>query len=89
MKDVLTFNNCLFVYDQVNENISSNSEDFFTISGNQQSYNTRSAKNNTIIKTSKHNKITWYLLLKQVKNWLKESHSKDFFNLPCSLKELS
>lgn len=58
MKDVLTFNNCLFVYDQVNENISSNSEDFFTISGNQQSYNTRSAKNNTIIKTSKHNKIT-------------------------------
>ena len=58
MKDVLTFNNCLFVYDQVNENISSNSEDFFTISGNQQSYNTRIAKNNTIIKTSKHNKIT-------------------------------
>ena len=51
MKDILTFSNCLFVYDQINEDMPSNFEDFFTTSENQHPYNTRGRKNNTIIKT--------------------------------------
>ena len=34
MKDILTFNNCLFVYDQINEDMSFNFEDFFSTSEN-------------------------------------------------------
>ena len=44
IKDILTFNNCLFVYDQINEDISSNLDNFFTTSENQFSYNTRGRK---------------------------------------------
>ena len=51
MKDILTFNNCLFVYDQINEDMPSNFEDFFTTSENQHPYNTQRRKNNTTIKT--------------------------------------
>ena len=32
MKDILTFSNCLFVYDQINEDMPSNFDDFFTTS---------------------------------------------------------
>ena len=32
MKDILNFNNCLFVYDQINQDMPSNFEDFFTSS---------------------------------------------------------
>ena len=32
MKDILNFNNCLFVYDQINQDMPSNFEDFFTTS---------------------------------------------------------
>ena len=49
MKDI--FNNCLFVYDQTNEDMPSNVEDFFPTSENQHPYNTRGRKSNTIIKT--------------------------------------
>ena len=34
MKDILTFNNCLFVYDQINEDMPFNFEDFFSTSEN-------------------------------------------------------
>ena len=51
MKDILTFKNCLFVYDQINEYMPSNFEDFFTTSENKHPYNTWGRKNNTIIKT--------------------------------------
>ena len=51
MKHILTFNNCLFVYDQINEDMPSNFDDFFTTSENQHPYNTRGRKNSTIIKT--------------------------------------
>ena len=44
MKDILNFNNCLFVYDQINENVQSNFEGFFTTSENQHPYNTRGRK---------------------------------------------
>ena len=40
MKDILTFNNCLFVYDQINEDMPSNFEDFFTTSENKHPCNT-------------------------------------------------
>ena len=51
MKDILTCNNCLFVYDQINEDMPSNFDNFFSTSKNQHPYNTRCRKNNTIIKT--------------------------------------
>ena len=38
IKDILTFNNCLFIYDQINEDMPSNFEDFFTTSENQHPY---------------------------------------------------
>ena len=51
MKDILTFNNYLFVYDQINEDMPFNFEEFFSTSENQHPYNTRGRKNNTIMKT--------------------------------------
>ena len=51
MKDISTFNNCLFAYDQSNEDMLSNFDNFFTTSENQHPYNTRGRKYNTIIKT--------------------------------------
>ena len=51
MEDILTFNNCLFVYDQINEDMPTNIDNFFTTSENQHPCNTRGRKNNTIIKT--------------------------------------
>ena len=51
MKDNLTFNNCFFVYDQINDDIPSNFDDFFITLENQYSYNISGRKNNTIIKT--------------------------------------
>ena len=51
MKDILTFNKLLFEYDQINEDMSFNFDNFFIISENQHPYNTRDRKNNTIIKT--------------------------------------
>ena len=48
MEDILTFNNCLFVYDQINEDMPTNIDNFFTTSENQHPYNTRGRKNNTI-----------------------------------------
>ena len=51
MKDVLTFNNCLFVYDQIAEGLPSSFNNFFTTAENQHLYNTRGRSNNSIIKT--------------------------------------
>ena len=38
IKDILAFNNCLFVYDQINEDMPSNFDDFFVTSENQHPY---------------------------------------------------
>ena len=38
MKEILTFNNNLFVYDQINEDMSSNFDDFVTTLDNQNLY---------------------------------------------------
>ena len=51
MTDFLNFNNCFFVCDQINEDMLYNFDDFFTTLENLHSYNTRTRKNNTIIKT--------------------------------------
>ena len=60
MKDILTFNNCLVVYDQINEDMPFSFEDLFSTSENQHSYNTRGRKNNTIVKTLP-NSTTYFL----------------------------
>ena len=44
MKDILTFNNCLFVYDQINEDMPSYFDHFFTTSENQHPCNPRIEK---------------------------------------------
>ena len=44
MKDILTFHNYFFVYDQINEDMSSNFDNFFTFSENQHPHNTRGGK---------------------------------------------
>ena len=46
MENTLTFKNYLSVYDQINEDLLSKFDDFFTTLENQYSYNTRSRKNN-------------------------------------------
>ena len=51
MKDVLTFKICLFVYDQINEDIPSDFDHFVTTSENRHPYDRSGRKNNTIIKT--------------------------------------
>ena len=52
IKDILTYNNCLFVHDQINEKLPNTSAEYFIIASNQYSYNTRGSKYKTIIKTN-------------------------------------
>ena len=56
LKGILTFTNCIFVYDQINEEMPSNIDGFFTTSENQHPYNTRGRKYNTITKTLSNSK---------------------------------
>ena len=51
MKDILTYNNCPFVHDQINKNLLNTFAEYFVIASNQHSYNTRGSKYKTIIKT--------------------------------------
>ena len=51
MKDIKVLTTVFFVYDQINEDMPSNFDHFFTTSKNQHPYNTSGRKNNTIIKT--------------------------------------
>ena len=37
MKDILTYNNCLFVHDQINEKLSNTFAEYFIIASNQHS----------------------------------------------------
>ena len=59
MKKILTSNNCLFVYYQINEDLLSNFDNFFTTSENQHPYNTWGRKTSTVIKT--FNSMTYSL----------------------------
>ena len=49
MKDILNYNNCLFVHDQINEKLPNTIVEYFIIASNQHSYNTRGSKYKTII----------------------------------------
>ena len=48
-KDILVCN-CIFVHNQINENLPKSFNKFFTTAPAQHSYNTRGSRNNTIIK---------------------------------------
>ena len=52
LKDILLYYNCIFAYDQKNENLPENFKDFFLTAENQHNYNTRGTTNKTIIKTT-------------------------------------
>ena len=51
IKDILAYNNCIFVHDQLNENLPKSFNKFFTTAPAQHNYNTRGSHNNTIIKS--------------------------------------
>ena len=50
-KDILAYNNCIFVYNKLNENLPRSFNKFFTTAPAQHNYNTRGSHNNTIIKS--------------------------------------
>ena len=49
-KDILLYNNCVFTYDQTNENLPENFKDFFLTAKNQHNYDTRGTTNKATIK---------------------------------------
>ena len=50
MRDIVIFNNCVFVYDQFNGGLPANFQKFFTTADNQHTYNMRGRKSHAIIK---------------------------------------
>ena len=50
-KDILAYNNCIFVYNKLNENLPRSFNKFFTTAPAQHNYNARGSHNNTIIKS--------------------------------------
>ena len=50
-KDILAYNNCIFVHDQINENLPKSFSKFFTTAPAQHNYDTRGTRNNTIVKS--------------------------------------
>ena len=48
--DVPAYNNCVFVHDQLNENLPESFSNFFKTAPKQHKNNTRGSRNNTIIK---------------------------------------
>ena len=59
-KDILAYNNCIFVHDQLNENLPESFSDFFMTAPAQHNYNTRGSRNNSITK-SITNSVTYGL----------------------------
>ena len=45
LKDILLYNNWIFSYDQINENLPENFKDFFLTAENQHNYNTKGTTN--------------------------------------------
>ena len=56
-KDIVAYNNCIFVHDQLNENLPKSFNKFFTTAPAQHNYNTRASHNNTTIKSITHSVI--------------------------------
>ena len=52
LKDILLYNNCIFAYDQINENLAENFKDFFLMTENQHDYNTRGTTSKTVVRTT-------------------------------------
>ena len=50
-RDILAYNNSIFVHDQLNENLPKSLIKFFMTAPAQHNYNTRGSFNNTIIKS--------------------------------------
>ena len=50
-KDIHTYNNCIFLHDQPNENLPKSFSKLFTTAPAQHNYNIRGSCNNTIIKS--------------------------------------
>ena len=50
MKNILTYNNCLFVHDQINEKLPNTFAEYIIKASNKHSYNTRGSSYKTIIK---------------------------------------
>ena len=59
-KDILAYNNCIFVHDQLNENLPECFSNFFMTAPAQHNYNTRGICSNSIIK-SITNSVTYGL----------------------------
>ena len=54
LKDILPYNKCIFVHDQLNENLPKSFNKLFMTAPDQHNYNTRGSRNNTIIKSITH-----------------------------------
>ena len=50
-KDILAYDNCIFVHDQLNEDLPKSFNKFFMTAQAQKNYNARGSRNNTIIKS--------------------------------------
>ena len=50
-EDMLAYDNCIFVHDQLNEDLPKSFNKFFMTAQAQQNYNARGSRNNTIIKS--------------------------------------
>ena len=48
LKDILLYYNCIFAYDQINENMPENFKDFFLKAENQHNYNKNDNQLNNI-----------------------------------------
>ena len=48
LKDILLYYNCIFAYDQINENMPENFKDFFLTAENQHNYNKNDNQLNNI-----------------------------------------
>ena len=51
-KDILPYNNVIFAYDQINENLPENFKEFFVTADIRHNYNTRGTTKKTIIKNN-------------------------------------
>ena len=70
-KDILAYNNCIFVHDQLNENLPESFSNFFMTAPAQHNYNTRCSRNNSITK-SITNSVTYGL------NYVKHRAASDW-----------
>ena len=76
LEDILLYNNCIFAYDQINENLPENFKDFFLTAENQHNYNTRGTTNKTNKNDNQFNNI-----------WSKLNPIQGSFNMESNIKK--